>query len=251
MMRHKLRLRLGFGAAGRARTRPIATLAAISSLLGAVIAFSQAIPDLGFTTKVSPALVAQYTHRFGQPVPERFAPWMQFAKEQKSKTFSQRLDSAQGREADALQIVNDAINSKMKWLDDNVHWGVEDYWATPAESIASAGGDCEDYSIAKYYMLKELGVPLARLRITYVRALTLKGQAHMVLAYFSTPDAEPLILDNLDGRVRPASQRSDLDPVYSFNDDEVQIVRGGKRGRPSQIRSWLAVQERLVAESRT
>ncbi|MBE0615895.1 MAG: transglutaminase-like cysteine peptidase [Burkholderiales bacterium] len=176
---------------------------------------------------------------------------MQFAKEQKSKPFSQHLDSAQGREADALQIVNDAINSKMKWLDDNVHWGVEDYWATPAESIASAGGDCEDYSIAKYYMLKELGVPLARMRITYVRALTLKGQAHMVLAYFSTPDAEPLILDNLDGRVRPASQRTDLDPVYSFNDDEVQIVKGGKRGRPSQIRSWLAVQERLVAESRT
>lgn len=232
------------------RKGPIPRLAGVGLLFAAVVAFAQAIADLGFTTKVSAGLTAQYTRRFGPSVPQRFAPWMRFAVEQKSNPFSQRLEAAQGREADTLQIVNDAINSKMKWLDDKVHWRADDYWATPAESIASAGGDCEDYSIAKYYMLKELGVPLARLRITYVRALSLRGQAHMVLAYFSTPDAEPLILDNLDSRVRPASQRADLDPVYSFNDDEVQIVKGGKRGRPSQIRSWLAVQERLVAESR-
>jgi len=220
-------------------------------LLAAAIASAQAIVDLGFTTKAGAGLTALYTRKFGPAVAQRFQPWAAFASDQKAVPFSKKLESAQGHEADALQIVNDSINSQIKWVEDKVHWGVDDYWATPAESIASAGGDCEDFSIAKYYMLKELGVPLARLRITYVRALKLSGQAHMVLAYYSKPDAEPLILDNIDGRVKPASQRTDLEPIYSFNDDEVQMVKSGQRGKPSQLRTWLQVQEHLVAESRT
>lgn len=224
-------------------------VAAVSPLLAATV-LAQTFPEAGFTTRVSAALVSQYTRRFGPPTPDRLAQWVGFAREQKVSPFSDRLESARGREAELLQTVNDAINKRVIWLDDLVHWGAEDYWATPAESIGSAGGDCEDYSIAKYYLLKELGVPLARLRITYVRALRLKVQAHMVLAYYASPDAEPLILDNLDPQVRPASQRADLEPVYSFNDDEVQFVQGGLRGKPSQIRAWLSVQERLLAEIR-
>ncbi len=214
---------------------------------GALLA--QQVLDLGFTSRASNALVAQYTQRFGAGVPERVNRWKAFARDQKAAGFLQRLGTPRGSDS-PLQGVNDAINGQVKWLEDAQHWGAEDYWATPAETIGSAGGDCEDYSIAKYYMLKELGVPVARLRITYVRALKLKGQAHMVLAYYATPDAEPLIMDNIDPRVRPASERSDLEPVYSFNDDEVQVVQGNKRGKPSQIRAWLQVQERLLAESR-
>jgi hypothetical protein len=71
----------------------------------------------------------------------------------------------------------------------------------------------------------------------------------MVLAYYASPGADPLILDNLENRVRLASARTDLEPVYSFNDDEVQIIEGGRKGAPSQIRAWLALQERLLAES--
>jgi predicted transglutaminase-like cysteine proteinase len=214
---------------------------------GALLA--QQLADLGFTTRVSQSLVTRYTQRFGAATPERINRWKDFAREQKAGSLARRIASAPSREA-ALQLVNDAINGQVKWLEDSAHWGAADYWATPAESIGSAGGDCEDYSIAKYYLLKELGVPIARLRITYVRALKLKGQAHMVLAYYSAPDAEPLILDNLDARVRRASERQDLEPVYSFNDDEVQLAQGNVRGKPSQIRAWLQVQERLLAESR-
>jgi hypothetical protein len=39
----------------------------------------------------------------------------------------------------------------------------------------------------------------------------------MVLAYYAAPDAEPLVMDNLIGDVRPASRRPDLVPVFSFN----------------------------------
>ena len=228
-----------------------AALVAAVSLPLAAIVLAQTFPELGFTTRVSAALVTQYSRRFGPPTPDRLAQWAGFAREQKTVPFSERLESARGREVALLQSVNDAINNQVKWLDDTVHWRAEDYWATPAESIGSAGGDCEDYSIAKYYLLKELGVPLARLRMIYVRALRPKAQAHMVLAYYASPDGEPLILDNIDPMVRPASQRTDLTPVYSFNDDDVQMVTGGLRGKPSQIRMWASVQERLLAESRT
>lgn len=225
--------------------------AAAAVLLACASAIAQGLPDLGFTTRVSAALIAKYTQRFGPPTPDRFAQWIRYAREQRAAEFLRRIEAAPGLESRPLQGVNDAINTRVKWLDDKVHWGADDYWATPAESIGSAGGDCEDYAIAKYFLLKELGVPISRLRITYVRALSLQGQAHMVLAYYVTPDAVPLILDNLDPRVRPASERSDLEPVYSFNDDEVQLVKDGRRTNPSQIRAWLSVQNRLIAESRT
>ncbi len=230
--------------------RSIATYTLVAVLACAGIAIAQAASELGFTTMVRAGLTAAYTRKFGGEVPPRFDAWVQFAKDQKAASFSQALDAEKGRETAALQLVNDAINKRVKWVDDQTHWQAIDYWATPAESIATAGGDCEDFSIAKYYLLKELGVPLSRLRITYVRALKLNGQAHMVLAYYPQPGSEPLILDNFDPRVRPASQRADLEPVYSFNDDEVQLAKGAQLGKPSQIRAWLSVQGRLVFESK-
>jgi predicted transglutaminase-like cysteine proteinase len=93
-------------------------------------------------------------------------------------------------------------------------------------------------------------VPIARLRLTYVKSLRL-NQAHMVLAYYARPDADPLVLDNLEDTVRPASQRADLVPVYSFNDEEVWIELRGRSGSPAQLRNWRALMDRLEWERRT
>jgi len=153
-----------------------------------------------------------------------------------------------GSELEALQAANSYFN-RIPFLSDAEHWSAEDYWATPAETVASNGGDCEDYSIAKYFLLKEFGVPVERLRITYVKALKL-NQAHMVLAYYAAPGSEPLILDNLEDRVRPASDRSDLVPVYSFNDDDVVLVRDSRKSNPLQIRAWRDLLQKLEAEAR-
>ena len=135
------------------------------------------------------------------------------------------------------------------YFSDKEHWGVDDYWATPIETLASNGGDCEDYSIGKYLTLKDLGVPIQKLRITYVRALN-RNESHMVLAYYPEPDAEPLILDNLTGEILPASQRTDLEPIYSFNDDDLWLEGGGssKSGKSSQIRLWRELLERMAKE---
>jgi predicted transglutaminase-like cysteine proteinase len=119
-----------------------------------------------------------------------------------------------------LREVNDFFNRRVRWVDDIVAWGEEDYWATPLESLGNGQGDCEDYSIGKYVTLKQLGVPGDQLRLIYVRARIGRSQivqAHMVLGYYETPAAEPLVLDNLVPSITPAAQRTDLDPVFSFN----------------------------------
>jgi predicted transglutaminase-like cysteine proteinase len=195
--------------------------------------------ERGFTTSLAERSVEAYSRQFGAGARERLAAWKRYAAERKASHMS---------EPDLLRDVNRTLN-RIRFVDDATHWGEEDYWATPAESVSSNGGDCEDFSIAKYFMLKELGIPIAKLRMTYVKATRL-NQPHMVLAYYAQPDAEPLVLDNLEDTVRPASQRPDLVPVYSFNDEEVWIEMRGRSGSPRQIRNWNLLMERLDRELR-
>lgn len=204
--------------------------------------------ELGFTSQVTQGVIASYTRQFGSAARERIGGWVGFARTEKSAPRVARLLHSSGGELEALQTANSFFN-RIPFLSDTEHWSAEDYWATPAETVASNGGDCEDYSIAKYFLLKEFGVPVERLRITYVKALKL-NQAHMVLAYYAAPGSEPLILDNLEDRVRPASDRSDLVPVYSFNDDDVVLVRDSRKANPLQIRAWRDLLQKLEAEAR-
>jgi predicted transglutaminase-like cysteine proteinase len=124
-----------------------------------------------------------------------------------------------------LEKINLFVNDKIRRFDDDINiWGQSDYWATPLESLGREAGDCEDYSIAKYVFLRELGIPNEKLRLTYVRAKiggpnSRISQAHMILSYYPTPNAEPLILDNLIISIRPASRRPDLVPIFSFNSE--------------------------------
>lgn len=218
----------------------IAFSALALALFAGAAAIAQPRPDRGFTTTVSERLATAYEQRFGTGTSTRLAAWKGYAAQRKGTPLS---------EAELLVEVNRTLN-RIRFVDDAVHWREVDYWATPAESVGSNGADCEDFSIAKYFLLKELGVPNARLRMTYVKAVKL-NQAHMVLAYYPSPDAEPLILDNLEDTVRPASQRPDLIPVYSFNDEEVWVEARGRSGSPRQIRNWTLLLERLDREART
>jgi predicted transglutaminase-like cysteine proteinase len=148
-------------------------------------------------------------------------------------------------------LADNVFWNRVPFVSDIEHWDVDDYWATPIETLASNGGDCEDYSIGKYFTLKDLGVPTQKLRITYVRALKW-NQPHMVLAYYPEQDAEPLILDNLTGELLPASKRPDLVPIYSFNDDDLWVEAGStaRTGKSSQIRLWRDLIDKMDKEKK-
>ena len=150
-----------------------------------------------------------------------------------------------------LAAVNGFYNRRIVFAEDSEVWGQADHWASPLEALEKGRGDCEDYAIAKYFSLLSMGMPVARLRLVYVQAQVAgANQAHMVLAYYAQPNAEPLILDNLIGSVRPASRRPDLVPVFSFNSEGLwQGVGTQSAGDPqARLSRWREVLAKARAE---
>lgn len=125
------------------------------------------------------------------------------------------------------------------------------------ETLARLAGDCEDFSIAKYFTLLEAGIPDDQLRLVYVQA-RIGGshsdirQAHMVLAWYPSPTAEPLVLDNLIGDIRPASRRPDLLPVFSFNSQGLWAGSAAQAnpgpGGPGRLSRWQELLRRARQE---
>ena len=121
----------------------------------------------------------------------------------------------------ATQLVEvNAFFNQFIYATDPDTWGEEDYWATPVEFLGRQTGDCEDFVIAKYFVLRALGISDESLYLTYVKALK-QNIAHMVLTYHEAPGSVPLVLDNYNAKILPASERPDLAPVYSFNADSL------------------------------
>ncbi|HET8872043.1 MAG TPA: transglutaminase-like cysteine peptidase [Aquabacterium sp.] len=150
-----------------------------------------------------------------------------------------------------LKTINDFFNRHILYREDQETWGQLDYWASPLELLGKGQGDCEDYAIAKYFSLIASGVSGVKMRLVYVRAqVGAAVQAHMVLAYYPTPNAEPLILDNLITDIRPASRRPDLAPVFSFSAEGLwQGVGSTSAGDPAaRLSRWRDVLLKAKAE---
>ncbi|MDK9759271.1 transglutaminase-like cysteine peptidase, partial [Vibrio sp. D173a] len=173
---------------------------------------------------------------YGDSAAKRVETWRSYIAQFKTQSDAQKLES-----------VNRFFN-QLYFVDDIVLWGKKDYWATPLEFLGSNAGDCEDFTIAKYFSLLELGVPDKKLRLVYVKALEL-NQFHMVLAYYSTPSAEPVLLDNLNPEIKRASTRRDLLPVYSFNGKNLWLMKssagnGQLAGKSSRLSLWNDLRSR-------
>jgi predicted transglutaminase-like cysteine proteinase len=168
------------------------------------------------------------------------------------------LKTAQALPAlEKIKKVNEFFNRRVHFEADQAIWAKSDYWATPLETLAKGKGDCEDFTIAKYFTLLSLNIPNDQLRLIYVKAriggpASAIEQAHMVLAYYSAPDAEPLVLDNLITDVRPASRRPDLTPIFSFNRQGIYSGTTGQEasvtGTVGQLSRWNELLQRTTAE---
>lgn len=140
-----------------------------------------------------------------------------------------------------MEKVNDFFNQTPYKYDKKI-WGVSDYWATRMEFIGKGKGDCEDFVIAKYFTLKELGIPTSKLFLSYSKSLR-HNTSHMVLAYYETPESIPLILDNHNYKILPANVRDDLIPLYTFTEAELYHPKKSALGKmlpavTTQNRSW-------------
>lgn len=164
------------------------------------------------------------------------------------------LNQARGLpDSEKLKAVNSFFNQNTAFRDDQEIWNQADYWATPLETLGRGAGDCEDFTIAKYVTLKLLDVPIDRMRLIYVRAQiggphSRLSQAHMVLGYFQNPGDEPQILDNLVTEIYPASRRTDLYPVFSFNSEGLWVGQTSSNNATARLSRWRDVIDRMRKE---
>jgi predicted transglutaminase-like cysteine proteinase len=149
-----------------------------------------------------------------------------------------------------LELVNDKMNG-LPWIADPDIWKKEDYWATPFETLTTFGGDCEDIAIAKYVVLRLMGVPDDKLGFAYVQ--TSNKERHMVMIYKEGPNTPALILDNQHPDVVSAPKRRDLLAIYAFKNDGTLflITDDGKSDRKLKARienkrleKWASAKER-------
>ena len=129
-----------------------------------------------------------------------------------------------------LREINAEMNEK-RYVTDRVNWNLPDYWATPFQFMQK-GGDCEDFAIAKYMALRDLGVSVEDMRIVVLNDLNLRI-AHAVLAVYV--NGNPYILDNQISKVVPASSIHHYQPVF---DQRERLVAAWEQRAKSTSRKY-------------
>ena len=121
---------------------------------------------------------------------------------------------------DMLSLVNREVNLAMRYQPDSRNWGTGDYWATPSEMASKGAGDCEDFAVAKLWMLRGLGVSADRLQIVVLSDI--KRQVyHAVLVVHD--NGTSYVLDNLSEAVRTDTAYPNYVPIMSFVGDKSYI----------------------------
>lgn len=112
-----------------------------------------------------------------------------------------------------LEAVNSYVNSRVRFVDDRVQFGVTDRWLAASETLSRGRGDCEDFAIAKRAMLRAAGIPDGDLYLVVLKDLTRRAD-HAVLVVRAA--GRFLVLDNGTNRIVDSSDLFDYKPVLSF-----------------------------------
>ena len=148
-----------------------------------------------------------------------------------------------------IVLANDVLNN-IPWIADPDIWKREDYWATPFETLTTFGGDCEDIAIAKYAMLRLMGVPDEALGFAYVE--THAKERHMVLVFKEDTKSPVYVLDNQVPDVLSGTKRRDLLAIYIFkNDGKLYLIDNTGKERSvkkeftgRRFEKWATAKER-------
>jgi len=92
---------------------------------------------------------------------------------------------------------------------------VNDYWQTPYQFLQQGGGDCEDFAIMKYMLLRELGWKREDMRIVVLND-TKKKTLHSVLAI--SLNGKAYILDNQTNIIYETKAIRHYAMIYSINE---------------------------------
>jgi predicted transglutaminase-like cysteine proteinase len=191
---------------------------------------SEAVPAFYVTEKRT----ASFQREYGEQAVRRL------------NSLLEMMNSLAATPEDKKIIAVNRFFNQLEYQTDSQTWNCKDYWASRLEFLGKGQGDCEDFAVAKFLTLLQLGVPEDKLYLTYVRAVGYPEAAHLVITYYKIKGSVPFVLDNYDKRVLPATQRKDLIPVYSFTAEDLYLQRQKGLGRNIQ-RPALKTQRKLKA----
>ena len=114
----------------------------------------------------------------------------------------------------ANQLMNDP--AQHPYIEDINNWGKTEYWATAFQFLKKSG-DCEDFSIAKYMLLKAAGYPVENMRIVAVRIRSLGGIGHAILVVYQ-PDSAYVLDNRVPSVLKEPLVRTEFQPAISMNE---------------------------------
>jgi predicted transglutaminase-like cysteine proteinase len=126
------------------------------------------------------------------------------------------LNSLQGlSKRQQIERVNQYAN-RQPYIQDIDNYGQADYWAVVREFL-SRSGDCEDYSLTKFFSLRLLGFTNDELRIVVLQDTNLRiGHAVLSVKY----GGDELILDNQSRQVISHRSIKHYVPLYTVNEKQ-------------------------------
>jgi predicted transglutaminase-like cysteine proteinase len=116
-------------------------------------------------------------------------------------------------QVERLEAVNRYVNRRVRFVDDDRQYGRADVWASAGDTLARGRGDCEDYAIAKYQMLRRAGIAPRDLYLVIVRDLVTRGD-HAVLVVRAA--GHMFVLDNGTERLLDSESMHDYRPILTF-----------------------------------
>ena len=116
-------------------------------------------------------------------------------------------------EFDLFLAVNSFINNEVRFQSDSSLAAVLDDWVTPASLVNGARGDCEDFALAKFWMLEMLGIDRSDLYVVVVQ----DEAVHLPHAYLAVRSGgEIWLLDSRTNRPLLPEELEGIVPVVTI-----------------------------------
>ena len=150
--------------------------------------------------------------------------------------FRDIVNKASGYEGRAKLIyINRAVNLAVKYTKDTEKHGIPDHWAAPFDTLESGKGDCEDYAITKFALLRAVHWPANDLRLVLVYIRSIR-EYHAVEATHLGQDW--LILDNARLGIFPDTRLPSYHPLFVIDESHVRMLWRPTRADQSKINNW-------------
>lgn len=139
------------------------------------------------------------------------------------------IDNAMKRDGRMrIAEINRSINLTIRFAEDRQTYGVDELWATPLMTFERRAGDCEDYAIAKFVALQEMGFDPRDVRIVIIRDE--KGQGHAMAA--ARHDGRWLILDNRHLGIQDDTVTAQATPLFVIDGGGAKRLAASKANPP-------------------